>query len=263
MQSESPNLTRRRDLDLFRPTDPLPHNLISNPISNDRSKTVKTRYRVREPETDSKARDSDGRIKMLGPVTAITISSTNPATSAKPQQPDSGSAASSSEKTPSRRTGSWLSGQGSRTGLKTPLRQQEEKAEGSSSLLVPQLTVIGPTPEASPISPTTPTRRVHHKSTPTMPPKSILPPVIEKAYSNGSVKRKAEDADVEGDKTPPKEKEQRATFAPDPRSMYILYSSTIIICLQLFISESTFQPFHRTRSFFLPSKQASASDKCI
>lgn len=238
LQSKLSSLTGRRDLDLFRPIDPLPHNLISNPISNEQSKIVKTRYRVREPETESVARDSDGKIKMLGPsVTAITISSTNPATSVEPKQPASGSAAPSSEKTPSWRTGSWLSGPGFGTGPKTP-HQQGEKAEGSSSLLVPQLTVIGPTPDASPISPITPTRRVHHKSTPTMPPKSILPPVIEKAYSNGSVKRKADDADVEGDKTPPKEKEHRATFAPDPRSMNIL-----IYCMiypSFFTSKSTF-----------------------
>lgn len=94
--------------------------------------------------------------------------------------------------------------------------------QGSSSLLQPPtLSVIAPTPEASPVSPT---RRTHHKSTPTMPTASVLrtsnaPPVIEKSYSSGSGKRKAEEAGVSGDKTPPKEhKEPRATFAPDPRT---------------------------------------------
>ena len=59
-----------------------------------------------------------------------------------------------------------------------------------------------------------------------MPSASVLhrpntPPAIEHSPSNGSGKRKAEEAGVGGDKTPPKDpKEQRATFAPDPRSMY-------------------------------------------
>ena len=101
--------------------------------------------------------------------------------------------------------------------------------QGSSSLLQPPtLAVIAPTPEASPISPT---RRTHHKSTPTMPTASVLrnpsaPPVIEKSYSSGSGKRKAEEAGVSGDKTPPKEpREPRATFAPDPRSTRFSFPS--------------------------------------
>jgi hypothetical protein len=68
-------------------------------------------------------------------------------------------------------------------------------------------------------------RRTHHKSTPTMPTRpSVLktpstPPVMEKSYSTGSAKRKAEEAGVGGDKTPPKEsREPRATFAPEPRT---------------------------------------------
>ena len=102
-------------------------------------------------------------------------------------------------------------------------------AQGSSSLLQPPtLSVIAPTPEASPVSPT---RRTHHKSTPTMPTASVLrtpsvPTVIEKSYSSGSGKRKAEEAGVSGDKTPPKERrEPRATFAPDPRSTRFLFLS--------------------------------------
>ena len=90
---------------------------------------------------------------------------------------------------------------------------------GASSLRVPQVSVISPTPD---ISPVTPSRRPHHKSQPTIPTTSVLqrpitPPVIGQQSSG---KRKAEEADVGGDKTPPKDpKEQRATFAPDPRSM--------------------------------------------
>ncbi|CAA7261534.1 unnamed protein product [Cyclocybe aegerita] len=93
--------------------------------------------------------------------------------------------------------------------------------QGSSSLLAPPtLALIGPTPEASPVSPT---RRSHHKSSPTVPTRSALrppstPPVVEKSLSSGSSKRKAEEAGVGGDKTPPKEgKEHKTTFAPDPR----------------------------------------------
>ncbi|KAF8158427.1 hypothetical protein B0H34DRAFT_797815 [Crassisporium funariophilum] len=93
--------------------------------------------------------------------------------------------------------------------------------QGSSSFLTPPtLSVIAPTPEASPISPI---RRTHHKSTPSMPT-SVLrtpstPTVIEKSYSSGSGKRKADEAGVGGDKTPPKaSKEPRATFAPEPRT---------------------------------------------
>lgn len=92
---------------------------------------------------------------------------------------------------------------------------------GASSLAVPQVSVISPTPDVSPV---TPSRRPHHKSQPTIPSTSVLerpntpPPVIGQPQSSG--KRKAEEADVGGDKTPPKDpKEQRATFAPDPRSM--------------------------------------------
>jgi hypothetical protein len=91
---------------------------------------------------------------------------------------------------------------------------------GASSLGVPHVSVISPTPDVSPV---TPSRRPHHKSQPTIPTTSVLqrpntPPAIGQPQSSG--KRKAEEADVGGDKTPPKDpKEQRATFAPDPRSM--------------------------------------------
>lgn len=49
----------------------------------------------------------------------------------------------------------------------------------------------------------------------------MVPPV-QKSWSSGSTgKRKAEDVEVDpGSTTPPKEqKEHRATFAPEPRSM--------------------------------------------
>lgn len=166
------------------------------------------------------------------PVTSITISSTKPTTPGKPKQSSLGSATPSVENTPSRRT---VSGQTFCVLALRP-RQQGEKAEASSSLLVPQLSIIGPTPEASPISPITPTRRVHHKSTPTMP-KSFLPPVIEKSFSSGSVKRKAEEAGVDGDKaSPPKEtKEHRAKFAPDPRSMCTLWAIFLCDLLSFFL----------------------------
>ena len=101
---------------------------------------------------------------------------------------------------------------------------------GASSLLVPQVSVISPTPDVSPI---TPSRRPHHKSQPTMPTNSnmqrpITPPAIGQSQSSG--KRKAEEADVGGDKTPPKDpKEQRATFAPDPRSMSPVFPSRPVI----------------------------------
>ena len=105
----------------------------------------------------------------------------------------------------------------------TPL---SDSIAGASSLLVPHVSVISPTPDVSPV---TPSRRPHHKSQPTMPTTSVLerpntPPVIGRLQSTG--KRKAEEADVGGDKTPPKDpKEQRATFAPDPRSMSPLFPS--------------------------------------
>jgi len=91
---------------------------------------------------------------------------------------------------------------------------------GSSSLLTPPvLSVISPTPDVSPISPSP---RPHHKSQPTMPSKVRRPipsSIIEQSQSIGSGKRKAEEVDAGGDKTPPKDpKEQRATFAPDPRT---------------------------------------------
>ncbi|KAF8817053.1 hypothetical protein BYT27DRAFT_7247616 [Phlegmacium glaucopus] len=89
---------------------------------------------------------------------------------------------------------------------------------GSSSLLVPPaLSVISPTPDVSPVSPSP---LPSHNSQPTVPTTSVskrpnTPPQIEQSQST-SGKRKAEDA---GDKTPPKDpKEQRATFAPDPRT---------------------------------------------
>ncbi|KAF5315130.1 hypothetical protein D9619_007234 [Psilocybe cf. subviscida] len=96
--------------------------------------------------------------------------------------------------------------------------------QGSSTLQAPALSVTEATPTPSPIT-TTPVRRTHHKSTPTMPTRtSVLrtpstAPVMEKSHSTGSAKRKAEEAGVGGDKTPPKEsREPRATFAPEPRT---------------------------------------------
>ena len=98
---------------------------------------------------------------------------------------------------------------------------------GSSSLVLPVLSVISPTPNVSPVSPS---RRPHHRSQPTMPTTSVLQrsgtPIIEQSQSIGSGKRKADEAGVGGDKTPPKDsKEQRATFAPDPRGIYSFHLS--------------------------------------
>ncbi|KAF5360457.1 hypothetical protein D9756_004950 [Leucocoprinus leucothites] len=96
---------------------------------------------------------------------------------------------------------------------------------GPSFLAPPTLAVIGPTPEASPITPSSPTRRAHHKSTPDTPSGGLRShalevPQIQKSWSSGSGKRKAEGLpDPEGSTTPPKEqKEHRATFAPEPRT---------------------------------------------
>ena len=91
-------------------------------------------------------------------------------------------------------------------------------APRTSLLVPPTLSTIDASPDASPISPS---RRSHHKSQPTEPSSSVLqkaslPPPIQKSYSTGSAKRKASEAEVEGDKTPPKV--HRATFAPEPRS---------------------------------------------
>jgi len=90
----------------------------------------------------------------------------------------------------------------------------------SSSLLAPpSLSFTGPTPLPSPISPPRPS---HHKAA-TDPHTSILrvpatPPVIRQSLSSSSGKRKADEADVEGGGTPPKDSNQaRATFAITPR----------------------------------------------
>ncbi|TFK40474.1 hypothetical protein BDQ12DRAFT_721124 [Crucibulum laeve] len=115
----------------------------------------------------------------------------------------------------------------------------------SSSLLAPPaLQVTSPTPEVSPISPTSPTRRTHHKSSPAEPSSSVLrhasPPPVQKSYSSGSTgKRKADD--VEGGGTPPKEqqREQRATFAIGPRRMSSYRVATLI-----FLSDNS-APAHR------------------
>lgn len=91
----------------------------------------------------------------------------------------------------------------------------------SSTLRPPQVSVISATPESSPSSTTA--KRGHHKSTPTMPTVSVLktpstPSAIGKSHSSGSGKRKADEAGVSGDTTPPKEsREARTTFAPEPR----------------------------------------------
>ncbi|KAF9568750.1 hypothetical protein CPC08DRAFT_624940 [Agrocybe pediades] len=120
------------------------------------------------------------------------------------------------------------------TGARTPSPQptrldatpQSSTIQGSSSLVVPPtLSVISPTPEPSPVSPQ---RRTHSKSLPTS---SVLrtpltPPPIEKSHSSGSGKRKADEAGVGGDKTPPKDqKESRTTFAPDPRTHRVSVNS--------------------------------------
>ncbi|KAF5319977.1 hypothetical protein D9611_011042 [Ephemerocybe angulata] len=88
--------------------------------------------------------------------------------------------------------------------------------QASSSLLAPPvLSFTAPTPEASPISPK---RRAHHKSTPTHPA-SVLrtPPPVQKSHSSGSTKRKADEAEVDS-VTPPREREHKTTFAPEPRT---------------------------------------------
>lgn len=94
-----------------------------------------------------------------------------------------------------------------------------------SSLLAPPptLAVIAPTPDPSPVSPVGGSKRIHHKSEPETP-SSVLRnpglevPQVQKSWSSGSTgKRKAED--VEGELTTPP-REQRATFAPEPRSRF-------------------------------------------
>jgi len=159
-------------------------------------------------------------------VTPITSPSLNPSPSTHATQISAGSAGSSPHNSISQRRGGRSDSLHSRTRTpSSPSPKRIDKAQafssiqGSSSLLVPpQLSITGPTPEASPISPV---RRAHLKSTPTMPVKSILPPVIEKAHSSGSTKRKADEAGVGGDKTPPKE--LKATFAPEPKGRPLLY----------------------------------------
>ncbi|KXN83151.1 hypothetical protein AN958_01822 [Leucoagaricus sp. SymC.cos] len=99
--------------------------------------------------------------------------------------------------------------------------------QSEPSLLAPPiLSVTGPTPEVSPITPSTSLgKRAHHKSEPETP-SSVLRnpglevPQVQKSWSSGSGKRKAEEAaESEGNTTPPKEqKEHRATFAPEPRA---------------------------------------------
>ena len=97
----------------------------------------------------------------------------------------------------------------------------------SSTLRPPQISVVSATPESSPSSATA--KRGHHKSTPTMPTVSVLktpstPSAIEKSHSTGSGKRKADEAGVSGDTTPPKEsREARTTFAPEPRRRFLFF----------------------------------------
>jgi hypothetical protein len=96
---------------------------------------------------------------------------------------------------------------------------------GPSLLAPPTLSVIGPTPDASPITPSTPSKRTHHKSDPETPSSALRKPgpdvpQVQKSWSTGSGKRKAEEI-PEADTTPPtlkEQKEHRATFAPEPRS---------------------------------------------
>jgi len=80
-----------------------------------------------------------------------------------------------------------------------------------SLLAPPTLTVIHPTPEASPVTPS---------------PRRVSPLDVsqaQKSRSSGSGKRKAEGLpDLEGHTATPSkdQREHRATFAPDPRSAY-------------------------------------------
>lgn len=93
-----------------------------------------------------------------------------------------------------------------------PLADSSNAALSRLSLLAPPtLTVIHPTPEASPVTPS---------------PRRVSPLDVsqaQKSRSSGSGKRKAEGLpDLEGHTATPSkdQREHRATFAPDPRSAY-------------------------------------------
>ena len=169
-------------------------------------------------------------------MTPITTSSSDPA--ARLRQSSSESAGSSKSNNSRRGEGrTRTSSSGTPSQRKVDSSQTHAFASIQSSLFVPRLSITRPTPEPSPISPISPSPTRRHKSTPTMPPKSILPPVIEKSYSSGSVKRKAETDFVEGDKTPPRDpKESRATFAPEPKSTLVL----VEVHFSIFVTHSTF-----------------------
>jgi hypothetical protein len=85
-----------------------------------------------------------------------------------------------------------------------------------------------------------------------MPVKSILPPVIEKAHSSGSTKRKADEAGVGGDKTPPKE--LKATFAPEPKGRPVSYISNFTLFIFIVISKSGIFFVLSSCSFIFPSQ---------
>lgn len=254
-------------LDTKAVIDQLPRNFINNRVFNDNHASAKSRHAKNNIE-ENIARDG---IKLMAKtqvgelVTPITTSSSDPPAQAKRQR-SSESAGSSKSNSSRRGEGrSRTSSSGTPPQRKVDSSQTHAFASIQSSLFVPQLSITRPTPEPSPISPVSPSpRRTHHKSTPTMPPKSILPPVIEKSYSSGSVKRKADETDfVDGDKTPPKE--HRATFAPEPKSTLVeahflnirhltrLSLSSTLVCV---VSAGS-------RSFVLQSQQTCAAHQVL
>lgn len=92
-------------------------------------------------------------------------------------------------------------------------------AHHSSHLMPPSLSLTAPTPDASPV---TPIKRTGHQQAATEPSPSALQPhtlPIVRSTTTSSPhkgKRKADEADVEGGNTPPKD-QPRATFALEPR----------------------------------------------
>lgn len=86
----------------------------------------------------------------------------------------------------------------------------------------PTLSVIAASPDPSPVTPTV--RRVHARSDPETPSRDfrLEVPQVKKSHSSGSGKRKAEEVEIESSATTSKE-QQRATFAPEPRSTRRLF----------------------------------------
>ncbi|XP_006462445.1 hypothetical protein AGABI2DRAFT_119302 [Agaricus bisporus var. bisporus H97] len=89
----------------------------------------------------------------------------------------------------------------------------------------PTLSVIAASPDPSPVTPTV--RRVHARSDPETPSRDfrLEVPQVKKSHSSGSGKRKAEEVEIESSGTTSKE-QQRATFAPEPRTHRTSAAST-------------------------------------